>query len=42
MTAGPAINGVARGTINGSEAICNTINGQLKGLSFEGKTEPGK
>ena len=33
---------ILENTINGSEAICNTINGQLKGLSFEGKTEPGK
>ena len=30
---------ILENTINGSEAICNTINGQLKGLSFEGKTE---
>ena len=33
---------ILENTVNGSEAICNTINGQLKGLSFEGKTEPGK
>jgi hypothetical protein len=31
---------ILENTVNGSEAICNTINGQLKGLSFEGKTEP--
>jgi len=31
---------ILENTINGSEAICNTINGQLKGMSFEGKTEP--
>lgn len=30
---------ILENTINGSEAICNTINGQLKGLSFEGKIE---
>jgi hypothetical protein len=33
---------VLENTVNGSENICNTINGQLKGLTFEGKTEPGK
>jgi len=33
---------VLENTINSSESICNTINGQLKGLIFEGKTEPGK
>jgi hypothetical protein len=31
---------VLENTINSSESICNTINGQLKGLTFEGKTEP--
>lgn len=31
---------VLENTVNGSESICNTINGQLKGLTFEGKTEP--
>ena len=31
---------ILENTVNGSEVICNTINGQLKGLSFEGKTEP--
>ena len=31
---------ILENTINGSEAICNTINGQLKGLSFMGFTEP--
>lgn len=29
-------------TINSSEFICNSINGQLKGLKFNGFTEPGK
>ena len=27
-------------TINGSEIVCNSINGQLKGMTFNGKTEP--
>lgn len=31
---------VLENTISNSENICNSINGQLKGLSFEGKTEP--
>lgn len=31
---------VLENTISNSESICNSINGQLKGLSFEGKTEP--
>jgi hypothetical protein len=31
---------ILENTVNGSEIICNTINGQLKGLSFEGKVEP--
>lgn len=31
---------VLESTVNSSESICNSINGQLKGLSFEGKTEP--
>ena len=30
---------VLENTINSSEGICNSINGQLKGLIFEGKTE---
>ena len=33
---------VLENTVNGSEAICNSINGQLKGMTFNGKTEPGK
>jgi hypothetical protein len=33
---------VLENTVNGSENICNTINGQLKGLTFMGFTEPGK
>jgi len=33
---------ILENTVNGSEVICNSINGQLKGLSFEGKIEPGK
>lgn len=31
---------VLENTISNSEAVCNSINGQLKGLSFEGKIEP--
>ena len=31
---------VLENTISNSEAICNSINGQLKGLTYEGKTEP--
>lgn len=31
---------VLENTISNSESVCNSINGQLKGLSFEGKTEP--
>lgn len=31
---------VLENTISNSEAICNSINGQLKGMTFEGKTEP--
>ena len=31
---------ILENTVNGSEIICNSINGQLKGLSFEGKIEP--
>lgn len=27
-------------TISNSESVCNSINGQLKGLKFEGKVEP--
>ena len=33
---------ILENTINGSESICNTINGQLKGLTFMGFTEPTK
>jgi len=33
---------VLESTVNNAEGVCNTINGQLKGLTFEGKTEPGK
>lgn len=29
-------------TVNNVETVCNSINGQLKGLTFEGKTEPTK
>lgn len=29
-------------TVNNAETVCNSINGQLKGLTFEGKTEPTK
>jgi hypothetical protein len=31
---------VLENTISNSENVCNSINGQLKGLTFEGKTEP--
>lgn len=31
---------VLENTITNSENICNSINGQLKGLSMDGKTEP--
>jgi hypothetical protein len=31
---------ILENTVNGSEVICNTINGQLKGLTFMGFTEP--
>jgi hypothetical protein len=31
---------ILENTINGSESVCNTINGQLKGLTFMGFTEP--
>lgn len=31
---------VLENTISGSESICNSINGQLKGLVFDGKKEP--
>lgn len=31
---------VLESTINSSESICNSINGQLKGLIFDGKIEP--
>lgn len=31
---------VLENTISNSESVCNSINGQLKGLTFDGKTEP--
>lgn len=31
---------VLENTITSSESVCNSINGQLKGLTFDGKTEP--
>jgi hypothetical protein len=31
---------VLENTISNSENVCNSINGQLKGLNFEGKVEP--
>jgi len=31
---------VLENTISNSENVCNSINGQLKGLTFDGKTEP--
>jgi hypothetical protein len=31
---------VLENTISNSEPICNSINGSLKGMTFEGKTEP--
>lgn len=33
---------VLESTVNNAEGVCNTINGQLKGLTFEGKIEPSK
>ena len=31
---------VLENTISNADSVCNSINGQLKGLTFEGKTEP--
>jgi hypothetical protein len=31
---------VLENTISSSESICNSINGALKGLTFDGKKEP--
>ena len=31
---------VLENTIMQSEPVCNSINGQLRGLTFDGKTEP--
>jgi hypothetical protein len=31
---------VLENTISNSEEVCDSINGQLKGLTFEGKIEP--
>jgi hypothetical protein len=31
---------VLENTISNSESVCNSINGQLKGLNFDGKKEP--
>ncbi len=31
---------VLENTISNSEGICNSINGQLKGLKYDGKIEP--
>lgn len=31
---------VLENTVSGSESVCNSINGSLKGLKFNGKTEP--
>lgn len=31
---------ILENTISNSESVCNSINGQLKGLTFDGKTEP--
>jgi hypothetical protein len=31
---------ILENTISNSEAVCNSINGQLKGLSMDGKVEP--
>lgn len=31
---------VLENTISNSESVCNSINGQLKGLTFDGKKEP--
>jgi hypothetical protein len=33
---------VLESTLNGSEGVCNSINGALKGLEFNGYIEPGK
>jgi hypothetical protein len=33
---------VLENTVNGSEVVCDSINGQLKAMTFNGKTEPGK
>ena len=30
---------ILESTVNSAENVCNSINGQLKGLEFEGKTE---
>lgn len=32
---------VLESTVNNAEGVCNSINGQLKGLTFAGYTEPG-
>ena len=31
---------VLENTISNADSVCNSINGQLKGLKFEGKVEP--
>lgn len=33
---------VLESTVNNAEGVCNTINGQLKGMEFNGYVEPGK
>ena len=33
---------VLESTVNNTESVCNTINGQLKGMEFNGYVEPGK
>jgi len=32
---------VLESTVNNAEDVCNTINGQLKGMEFNGYVEPG-
>lgn len=36
------VNSVLESTIMSSEEVCDSINGELRGLSFEGVTEPSK
>lgn len=36
------VNSVLESTINSSEEVCDSINGELRGMSFEGVSEPSK